>query len=316
MTAAPLAGTKCGACGHGRAAHRGHDHIRGSPACLAESEPGGLCACYRFHGMNTPPTLPAAKEVVMDATKTSKRTYDTGRGDKWTHGDPAWAFGSRWDGGPKNVFLGPCPACGRRTFDYGGGWRCVGECVNSAANPAPSVGPAPDWWADVRVMMDGSAWCAVRDDFVNLQESKAGFGASPQEAVDALRAVETSEPCSICNVAGECDEDCPDHPDRVAETLVCAGKDPAPRPVTPHDLACEAASLLREYDGGQMASAVAEDLRQHLFVAGARLSVIEDDCLVRSMKTNEQLREDIGELRAALRRIEAIVSGLEGRAIT
>lgn len=33
-----------------------------------------------------------------------------------------------------------------------------------------------------RAFLDGSAWCAVLPDFVNLQESPAGFGATPEEA--------------------------------------------------------------------------------------------------------------------------------------
>lgn len=38
----------------------------------------------------------------------------------------------------------------------------------------------------VRAFMDGSAWCAVHPDFVNLQESPAGFGGTRDEAVTAL----------------------------------------------------------------------------------------------------------------------------------
>lgn len=33
-----------------------------------------------------------------------------------------------------------------------------------------------------RVFKDGNAWCAVYPDFVNLQESPAGFGDSPEVA--------------------------------------------------------------------------------------------------------------------------------------
>ena len=33
---------------------------------------------------------------------------------------------------------------------------------------------------------DGNMWCCVHGDFVNLQESPAGFGNTPQEAMDAL----------------------------------------------------------------------------------------------------------------------------------
>ncbi len=37
-----------------------------------------------------------------------------------------------------------------------------------------------------RVFMDGNAWCAVLPDFVNLQESPAGFGDTPDLARAAL----------------------------------------------------------------------------------------------------------------------------------
>ncbi len=33
---------------------------------------------------------------------------------------------------------------------------------------------------------DGDAWCCVRGDFINLQESPAGFGANMEEALNAL----------------------------------------------------------------------------------------------------------------------------------
>lgn len=35
---------------------------------------------------------------------------------------------------------------------------------------------------NTRVYKDGDMWCAVKPDFVNLQESPAGFGKTPQEA--------------------------------------------------------------------------------------------------------------------------------------
>ena len=42
---------------------------------------------------------------------------------------------------------------------------------------------------DTRVFRDGDAWCAVRSDFIDLQTSPAGFGASPDAARSALLAV-------------------------------------------------------------------------------------------------------------------------------
>lgn len=38
----------------------------------------------------------------------------------------------------------------------------------------------------VRTFMDGNAWCAVKPDFINLQESDAGFGDTREEAIAAL----------------------------------------------------------------------------------------------------------------------------------
>jgi len=35
---------------------------------------------------------------------------------------------------------------------------------------------------------DGEAWCCVRGDFINLQESPAGFGSDMEEALNALSA--------------------------------------------------------------------------------------------------------------------------------
>ena len=37
-----------------------------------------------------------------------------------------------------------------------------------------------------RAYMDGDAWCAVHPDFINLQESPAGFGDTPEAARTAL----------------------------------------------------------------------------------------------------------------------------------
>lgn len=87
--------------------------------------------------------------------------------------------------------FGPCPHCGESTFSYGGGWRCVTlYCFASANNPMPNMGPRPDWWdSGIRVFRDGSAWCAVFADFQNLQESVAGFGGRPMDAVAQLRKV-------------------------------------------------------------------------------------------------------------------------------
>lgn len=116
--------------------------------------------------------------VLRSVEASASRHYDTGKA-QWTHGQ---AMPNSW-----HVLLGPCPACGSPTFDYGGGWRCRElHCLFSAGNPVPNLGPRPDWWPIIDVRMDGSAWCATFLDFKNIQESPAGFGDSPREAVKAL----------------------------------------------------------------------------------------------------------------------------------
>jgi hypothetical protein len=39
---------------------------------------------------------------------------------------------------------------------------------------------------EIIISLDGLMWVAVWNDFQNLQESPAGFGNSPQEALEAL----------------------------------------------------------------------------------------------------------------------------------
>jgi hypothetical protein len=43
-----------------------------------------------------------------------------------------------------------------------------------------------------QVFKDGSSWCAVGADFINLQESDAGFGSTPVEALEDLLDIEAS----------------------------------------------------------------------------------------------------------------------------
>lgn len=38
----------------------------------------------------------------------------------------------------------------------------------------------------MRVFMDGNTWCAVHSDFINLQESPAGFGDTREQAIQNL----------------------------------------------------------------------------------------------------------------------------------
>lgn len=39
---------------------------------------------------------------------------------------------------------------------------------------------------EMKLFMDGNAWCAVFKDFVNMQESQAGFGSTALEALSEL----------------------------------------------------------------------------------------------------------------------------------
>lgn len=51
-------------------------------------------------------------------------------------------------------------------------------------------GPGPD---EIRFVRDGIMWCAFMPDFVNLQESEAGFGATQDEAERDLFAARGSQ---------------------------------------------------------------------------------------------------------------------------
>jgi hypothetical protein len=137
------------------------------------------------------------------------KTYNTAI-DKWQHGEKMPGI-NEW-----HRYLGPCPVCGSRTFDYGGGWRCLAAyCFNSANNPAPNVGPVPDWWNTIiNVQKDGNSWCAFLDGFINLQESPAEFGDTPQEAVKALRKYLKDRHCpssfNLPEICSENEESCGD----------------------------------------------------------------------------------------------------------
>ena len=105
------------------------------------------------------------------------RQYDTGR-HKWTYG---LITGWYENGQPKKWMLGPCPLCGYPTWNSGLTYICINsDCVRHSSQP----GKIPDWWGkDMVVKIDGSAWCAHGNDFIDLQSSIAGFGNTPAEAV-------------------------------------------------------------------------------------------------------------------------------------
>lgn len=110
--------------------------------------------------------------------------YDTGK-EKWRY-EQACDYRN---GIPNRRLLGPCPRCGSATSTYGGGFNCHNEyCINSAMVFACQTADIePTWWnTDINVNLDGDMWCAFRDGFTNLQESLAGFGKTPNEAVNNL----------------------------------------------------------------------------------------------------------------------------------
>jgi hypothetical protein len=49
------------------------------------------------------------------------------------------------------------------------------------------------------IFLDGNQWCAVRSDFVNLQESSVGFGDSPMAALRELFDNDDTQACIKCN---------------------------------------------------------------------------------------------------------------------
>ena len=72
---------------------------------------------------------------------------------------------------PKRVFR-----WGGDRFDYEGRYEGYVPYLACPGHGGPRV----------RTFMDGNTWCAVRPDFITLQESPAGFGATREEAISNL----------------------------------------------------------------------------------------------------------------------------------
>lgn len=110
--------------------------------------------------------------------------YNNGK-HEWTHNDPIYEGGRI-----VRRLKGPCPRCGGVTVSYGSAYSCNNWwCQNNSGVFACRPDREPDWWnTGVSVQKDGNSWCATRHDFINLQESDAGFGDTIKEAVDDLRA--------------------------------------------------------------------------------------------------------------------------------
>ena len=122
---------------------------------------------------------------MLYATEINK-LYKTGK-QMWRHGAiKEWSYNRT----PIRWLLGPCPRCGNSTSNYGGGFSCNDwHCPNSAfVFVCRTPDETPDWWnSDIDVELDGDSWCAHHEDFIDLMESVAGFGNTPQEAVEDYR---------------------------------------------------------------------------------------------------------------------------------
>lgn len=121
---------------------------------------------------------------MTDSKQKAPTKYDTGE-SQWEYGEKFKASTYIWD---VQTRFGPCPMCGRPTYSYGGGYSCTSlYCPKSSNVFAYSAGPFPEWWnTGVQVRKDGSLWVAFGPDFINLQESDAGFGNTPDDAVKEL----------------------------------------------------------------------------------------------------------------------------------
>lgn len=82
--------------------------------------------------------------------------------------------------------------------DRAGAWRIVVEALACGAKPERVKELAEKWHCDdedaqiyakhigAKLKMDGNQWCATGKNFVNLQESPAGFGTTALEALAEL----------------------------------------------------------------------------------------------------------------------------------
>ena len=46
---------------------------------------------------------------------------------------------------------------------------------------------------EYKVFMDGNLWCAVNEEYINIQESPVGFGLTPMVALGELVMQENEE---------------------------------------------------------------------------------------------------------------------------
>ena len=93
-----------------------------------------------------------------------------------------------WMGGCSAGFCDK-PAYGERPDSPERMNYCVGEMQrddNRYNGYVPALACPMHGGPRVRTFMDGNAWCAVKPDFINLQESNAGFGETREQAIADL----------------------------------------------------------------------------------------------------------------------------------
>jgi len=53
---------------------------------------------------------------------------------------------------------------------------------------------------EYKVFKDGNLWCAVNEEFINIQESPCGFGITPMVALGELVMHENEEILNTLNI--------------------------------------------------------------------------------------------------------------------
>ena len=99
-------------------------------------------------------------------SRLSKHHIELGADGVGKCGTPMW-----WGHGA------PAGLCDKAAYGKGQYVSAKGDVREAHALACPEHGGP-----DSRVFMDGNMWCAVYPDFVNLQESPAGFGPTPEDA--------------------------------------------------------------------------------------------------------------------------------------
>lgn len=136
-------------------------HAHHNPGCGVE----GKCSVPMFSGYG-----PAG---FCDSTAWGQQysEREPQRGQSGRYADPCWPLRDR------NGYYPTHLAHLRPSF-------ASGFCCEAHGGPGPNA---------IRFVMDGNMWCAFRADFINLAESKAGFGRT-QDVAEADLISREQEP--------------------------------------------------------------------------------------------------------------------------